>query len=323
LQSNYREVGLPASLLWPVSTLGQAVVYLAQNSGYAVESSHLPDNLSENSGPSPQSDSIESVTLDRWLSTFASRIGLEGEPVQATYEDIHTFLQRAGPALIQLRNSETEEPNFIVLLKGRRGKAQLIAHDGSVQRVHYSVIEDLLWADMIENAGGYTQSLQQMLEQAGVAPERHQRVQRALNKEAIGTSSQLKGWLLRLPPSTQLWQQIRHSGLTRTIITLVSSYLLQLLLTIFAWWMIGESVLVGHLEWAWLLGWALILVTTIPFQAWANLAQSRLAIGIGAIFKQRLLHGILQLSPEEVRHQGAGALWRSWPYSNWPRLWQF
>jgi len=306
LQSKHGEVGLPTSLLWSISTLGQAVEYLAQSSGYTIESSNLSDNPLSYNGSLSQSE-IDPQILDRWMNTLANHIGLECEPIQATHEEIRTFLHQASPALLQLTNSKTEEPPcFIVLLKGGRYDVQLIAHDGSVQRIRYSTIEDVLWSEVADSVGEYNQSLQQILEQAGVAPERHQHVQRALLKERVGVSSQIKGWLLRLPPSANLWHQVCHAGLTRTIINLVGSYLLQMLLTILAWWTIGESVLLGHFDWAWMMGWALILITTIPFQAWSNLAQSRLAIGIGAIFKQRLLHGILQLSPEEIRHQGAG-----------------
>ena len=37
-----------------------------------------------------------------------------------------------------------------------------------------------------------------------------------------------------------------------------------------------------------------------------NWFQNLLALELGRLFKQRLLYGILQLEPEEIRHQGAG-----------------
>ena len=145
-----------------------------------------------------------------------------------------------------------------------------------------------------------------MLGNAGVATDRRPRVQQAILKEVIGSTMRQGGWLLRVPPSAHLWHQARQAGLMGIAWTLIGSYFAQLLLTIASWWMIGQGALTGHFDWGWLLGWALLLLTTLPFQAWVNLMQSQLAIGIGAIFKQRLLYGVLQLDPEEIRHQGAG-----------------
>jgi len=252
----------------------------------------------------PPLEALDEETLDRWIDALALGLGLEIEPIQSTYSDADHLLLAASPSLLQLAGTSTEAPpRFIALLKGGKRRIHLIAQDGSVQQVRRELLQDALWA---ETSSGYTQSIQQMLNHAGVAKERHQPIQRAIFKEVLGSKVKRGSWLLRLPPSTHLWHQARQIGLLRTAFVLVGSHVIYLLLTLVAWWMIGQSALAGHFDWGWLSGWALLLITTMPFQAWSNLAQSRLAIGLGALFKQRLMHGVLQLDPEEVRHQGAG-----------------
>ncbi len=74
------------------------------------------------------------------------------------------------------------------------------------------------------------------------------------------------------------------------------------------WYILGRGALEGTLDRAWLAGWSLALLTTIPLQLTAAWHGGFLALEVGAIFKQRLLAGAARLDPEVVRHQGAGGL---------------
>src|SRR5690606_7699258 len=73
-----------------------------------------------------------------------------------------------------------------------------------------------------------------------------------------------------------------------------------------SWVLIGHGALSGTLEVGWLIGWALLLLTMIPFQMLGTWSQGRLALGFGALLKRRLLVGALRLEPEEVRMDGSG-----------------
>src|SRR5262249_544070 len=73
-----------------------------------------------------------------------------------------------------------------------------------------------------------------------------------------------------------------------------------------AWWLLGRGALQGHLEPAWLVAWGLLLVTLIPLRLWSTWVQGRLTLGVGGFLKARVLAGVLRLTPEEIRHQGAG-----------------
>ena len=114
------------------------------------------------------------------------------------------------------------------------------------------------------------------------------------------------GWLLRMSPGASLWQQARHEGLWRPLLALLAAMVIQQGLTILASVIIGRGALSGQFERVWLLGWALVLFTAIPFQLLLAWSQSQFSIGFGALFKQRLLYGSLKLEPDEIRHLGMG-----------------
>ncbi|MEZ4678299.1 MAG: hypothetical protein R2932_29200 [Caldilineaceae bacterium] len=293
---------LPDAVCWSAGELGQALTQLAHRSS-------LP--LTVENGPSIPSDDLLSASallskaaLDRWVMVYADQMGLEAEPLQSTYADATAVLTYAAPALLQLPPAQRGgNPRFVAILRGGSRQLQLVARDGSVCFVRTAFLRDALWTDII---GQQRANIATMLQNAGIAMARQPQVQQAILREVLGAKARQNGWLLRVPPRVGLWQQAQQSGLVSVTMRLVGGYFAQLLLTIGAWWMIGESALVGHFDLGWLLGWAMLLLTTIPFQAWMSITQSELAIGIGTNFKQRLLYGVMQLDPEEIRHQGAG-----------------
>jgi ATP-binding cassette subfamily B protein len=111
---------------------------------------------------------------------------------------------------------------------------------------------------------------------------------------------------VRLPPGASMWRQVRQAHLPRYLLGLISAHTVGYLLWLLSWWLVGRGALEGRLDQGWLLAWALLLLTIVPFRLFTLWSQGALAIGIGGLLKQRLLYGALRLEPEEVRHQGAG-----------------
>ena len=243
-------------------------------------------------------------TLTQWLEVVASQWELEVEAAQTSYAEVEQFVRRAGPTLLRLPASLCEgEAHFLVILKEGWWHIVLIGPDLSRHRVRAEIVRDALRAEV---EAPYVVSIDQSLASAHVPEHRRARARRAILDEQLGPIRLNGCWFVRLSPGTSLWRQARKARLPRALLILIGSYSAQLSLTIAAWWLISRSALAGHLDWGWLLGWALILCTAIAFQGLATVAQSQLGIGAGGIFKQRLLYGTLQLEPEEIRHQGAG-----------------
>ena len=89
---------------------------------------------------------------------------------------------------------------------------------------------------------------------------------------------------------------------------LIASHAAQYVLFLLSWWAIGRAVLEGHLASGWLWGWALILLCAVPLLMLSIWLQGRLAVGIGALLRRRLLAGALELSPAMISRDGIGGL---------------
>lgn len=289
---------LPSAVLWPAAELAAVVEQLARRSGLTVATPEAT------SAPPTLPVRLDDAALDRWLDGLAASLALEVEAIQSTYRHAERMVQHAGPALLCIApRIEGDAPRFVALLTGGRRHVQLIALDGSLRRVPARALTDAIWRNAVHP---YAPGVAQMLQRAGVATARRARVAQAIMGEVMGATTLRAGWMLRLPPAASPWRQARDVGLPRLTGTLIGAYAVQLLLTVGAWWMIGRGALSGHFDWGLLTGWALMLFTVVPFQAWTELAQRRLSVQMGVLFKQRLLAGILQFDADEIRHQGAG-----------------
>ena len=283
---------------WPASRLGEAIEYLARKEGIspesAVSSPVLPQNLSL----------AGDEALGRWVETVADRFGLEAEPVDVSFGQAEELVRAMGPALLRLPSDSEGERRFLILLKDGRTRVPVVAPDDlSVHHVRPEIVRDALCH---EREAPFRESTEQLLNDAGIPEERRAQVRRVILDEQLGQHRIGGCWLVRLPPSADLWRLVRRARLTRPLFLLTAGFIVQQLLLICSWWMIGRGALQGHFDWGWLLAWALISLTIIPFQIMVIRSQSRVALGMGGLFKQRLLFGLLHLEPEEIRHQGAG-----------------
>ncbi|MDQ2841143.1 MAG: ATP-binding cassette domain-containing protein, partial [Acidobacteriota bacterium] len=82
---------------------------------------------------------------------------------------------------------------------------------------------------------------------------------------------------------------------------------LQYVLWLASWAILASLSNSGRMDRAWLLGWALLLMTLVPCQVMTTWLQGLFAIGLGGLVKRRLLCGALKLFPQEMRHGGIGS----------------
>ncbi len=99
----------------------------------------------------------------------------------------------------------------------------------------------------------------------------------------------------------------RQAKIWRGVLPLVAAHSLQYVLWLASWGVLGSLSFSGHMDRGWLLAWALLLVTLIPFRLLTTWLQGTFAIRLGRMLKRRLLQGALGLSPEEVRTGGVGS----------------
>jgi ATP-binding cassette subfamily B protein len=249
-------------------------------------------------------DPTDDAHLGRWLTLVATQHGLEVEPVRATYGDVEPLVRGAGPALLRVPAPDpTAEVRFFALLRSGTRQAVVIKPDLTTSRLPVRVISAALCA-LLEQP--HRAMVDALLQDAATPPYQQAAARTLLLTEYLGAAPVNGCWLLRPTPGHNLWSQVRRSGLLRPALTILGGYLLLQAVTIGAWAIIGRSALAGQFVGAWLLGWALLLLTALPLQMAVGRALSQLAVGMGALFKQRLLYGITHLEPEAIRQGGAG-----------------
>ncbi len=283
------------TITWPLSSVDRALEGLAQRTRLlrrSLEALALPARVYE-----------DSVAQTQWIEATARRLGLEVEPVTATYAEVEELIRRAGPALVRLAGDR--DARIVAILAGGRRAVSVLAPNLSVQRVSPGVIVKAICREVETPLVADTT---RFLEEAGVPAGRRERAHASLLRQRL-SSIRIEGcWLLQQSPIASFWSQMRRARLPRRLLLLACAHAVQYVLWILSWWVVGRAALEGRLDRGWLLAWALLLITLVPFQLLTTWWQGVLAIGIGALLKSRLLHGALKLEPEEIRHQGAGQL---------------
>jgi ATP-binding cassette subfamily B protein len=271
---------LPESWLWPSSRLGEALCLLTVGPSVA------------NPQP-PISQSPEA--LARWLESAAQTVGFEAQPAETPYADLERQLDHMGPALISTGRA------FLALLPG----SMLLTPELKKVRVDPAVIRSALCAAM---EAPLLREIQETLDRAQIPPAKQTRARDAILRERL-RSRRIRGiWLLRLPPGANFWEQLRHAHVPRRLVALASAHTVQYMLWILAWYVVGSNVFRGAADRGWLIPWALLLLTLVPLRVLITRLQGWVAIGAGALLKQRLFLGSLRLEPDSIRHQGAGQL---------------
>jgi ATP-binding cassette subfamily B protein len=84
------------------------------------------------------------------------------------------------------------------------------------------------------------------------------------------------------------------------------SHLLVLVCGLASWWVIGDGALSGTLDYGLLAAWALLLGTAVVVRAGGMWIAGRLVIDVGILLRERLLAGVLRISPDDLRAEGVG-----------------
>ena len=283
--------------LWDFNQISEALEILSRRAGFIripVDLPPIPDDL----------HGREDDRLNRWMEAAGEKIGIETESFESSFSDIEKVLRKAAPAIISIPDSgdPAMHKGFFILLKG--GKIiTFISPNLKQKRVKIKDAARFLRNPFI---APYGDAVEQLLQEAGVEEKRRDRARIALIQEQLGSITLPLGWLLRLSPGDNVFRQIAYEKLWEPLVTMLTSSLIQQALSLLAWWFIGRAAFGAQFDQAWLIAWGLLLFSGIPFQMKAALAQNEFSIRMGALFKQRLLYGILKLKPDEIRHQGMG-----------------
>lgn len=279
---------------WPLSRLGEGIEGLARHCGFPIRAR----------APSAAPPALDPVRLGEWIEATAHWLGVEAEPVESRYPDLSRFLRASAPSLICLPATSTStEPRWLGMIRTSSGKAFLLGTDLAEYPVPLELLRKALCQD---REASLASGIEPLLDRVGLSSRRRLEVRSAMLKERLSQWSIGDCWLLRSKPGDDFTTQARRARLPHYLAVFVSAHFIEYLLWILSWWLIGRGVLEGRLEWGWLLAWALILLTMLPFRLLATWHQGLIAVTAGSLLKKRLLQGALRLKPDEIRHQGAG-----------------
>ena len=280
------------ALTWSAPQIARAIEAVARASGFDARHAQIPYDSGNTSLPND--------ALDKWIQDNAQWFGLEAEYVDVTYDAVDEMLRQSGPALLQIRDDGESE--FLVLLGGGKS-VSVLAPDLSTRKVSSSWVRSKLVGPLEEPL---SREVQPLIELAGIPPQRREHARDALIRERLRNKSVTSFWKLRTPPGASFARQVRQAKIPSRFVGLIGAYLGEYALWILSWWLIGKGALEGTFDSGWLLAWALLLLTIVPFRLLSTWLQGVISIGIAALLKRRLLYGALRLTPEEIRMQGVG-----------------
>lgn len=280
-----------AELAWPAGDWGGAVRALATHTRVA---QRVPGECAEGLAPSA---AIED-TLAR--ERLAASLGIEIEPVELPIGEATERLTALGPALLPIGDGRLAA----VVRSGRRGTT-LLTPAGRRCRVRTA---DLAAALVAPYRGLYADAIEALVQRAGLRAGAAKRASGALLAERIQPLRSAPIWLLQPAPHQPLWDHARHAGLGRATGIFLAAHAAQLALFVFSWWMLGAAALGGRLDAPAATGWALLMLLAVPLRAAAGRAQARLAVGLSALLRQRMLVGALRGDVDAARARGAGDL---------------
>jgi len=276
----------PHTLLWPLDRLASAVEQLAVRAGYQVRGTEavVPESAAEPSRA--------------WMNALAARMGVEVEPVVPQYRELSLVIRRASPALLQVRVGGL--PHYLVLLGTRRGKARLLAPSGGVALAGGDAVAKLLRREKHGRVAGEVDHLL-----AGLPRSRDRaRVREKMLLQRLGDQQLRTCWMVRPAPSARPATLLGR--VPALLVKILLNHALLSLLLAGSFWMLGRAALQAHLEMGWFTGWIALVACAIPLRLLEVWWQGLFSLQLGGVLKQQLLAGVLRLSPDEIRLDGAG-----------------
>lgn len=272
--------------VWPASRLPDLFASLLEHAGLS------------NVAPTIRESTAETAHPAEWMAWAAKVSGCEVERLETTLAGLQGAIAFAYPAILRISENE-----YLAVRRSRTRRIQLLAPDLSKRWLSTGDIQ----AKLRQNAALPEQAaMDRLLDEAQVPHSRRERTMQFFLQEQLIRVRFRDGWVLRHAPGTQLRRWLRQANIVRNGAGLVAAHTVQYLLWIASWTLMGWLSFDGHFDTGWRLGWALLLLTMIPFRLLTTWKQGQLVIGFGGLLKRRLLHGAMQLGPEEMRHNGVG-----------------
>jgi ATP-binding cassette, subfamily B, bacterial len=278
---------------WPSSRVAEAMQALARHAGLPVVASEpvsLPDDL-----PIEQ--------MNTWIERAAEQTGVQADQAFVALDEIEVFLSTGAPALLRL--SAVEGAPFLAVL-GRRGRfVRTLGRDLRVHHVHAGAVVATIRGPFEASVEAEVDPVVERLQLTGRS---RVRARNAILADRLRAARFRGCWLIRLSPSASMSAAAHESRLGMRLSMLVGAYLVQYVLFVLSWWLLGNGVLNDTVERGWLLGWLLLLASLIPVRLVSTWNQGAAVVAAGVWLRRRLLRGGALVDRQELRRKGVGQL---------------
>ncbi len=277
-----------AAIGWPARRLPGVVAALCERAGLKLRK-EIPHATAAN-GAADAADVIE------W---HAEAFGCEAEAIHTNLRDVDEDLAHAYPAVLQMG-----EDLFLAITRITKRTARVLTPELKLHNVPWAELLRLLRERHVQQL---EEPFQKLLANSKIKPSRRAQAIAKLVREQLSSSRFDACWVLRPYPGEATASWLSQANAYRLSAGLVITHTVQYLFWLAAWGILGTLSFQGRMDRGWLLAWALLLLTLVPFRVLTTWLQGALAIGVGAALKRRLLLGALRLQPDEMRNQGIGA----------------
>ncbi len=274
------------SLAWPGERSAEAVHALIDKAGLSKRASNLSHHVSE------------TEISTEWIEDLASRAGCEAEQLMCTFGDLPKMLTGAYPALLRI-----DESFYLAVLKVGGGDVRVLTPALAQERLD---LEDLRRALRRPAEADVRPALERFLDESGLNGRKRARALESLLEKQLANKLFSDCWVLRTDAGGEPGLLLRQGGVLRSAAGMLATHTLQYLAWLASWSLLGSLSLAGHMDHAWILAWALLLITLVPFQLTTTWLQGSFAVGLGTFLKKRLLCGAMKLRADEMRHGGIG-----------------
>jgi ATP-binding cassette subfamily B protein len=228
----------------------------------------------------------------------ATVASVAADAVEIAWPELRRTLGRVGPAVVQLPQAGG---GLLVLLPRKNGGITVLAPNGRRERFRAARLARELRRKAEERWAAVAEGV---LAPLPLSARRRRRARRSLIAAYLAEDA---GATLYLWAPTDDGG-LRNTGIVRLAAALAAALVVSQALFLLAWYVLGRGLLAGRLEAAWLLAWALLLVTLPAARATELAATADLGQRAARLLRQRFLGALLALAPDRVRGEGTGRL---------------
>ena len=278
------------TLTWPTEHLAEGLEQLAQLSGFADGRT----SAREQRTPAPN-DPVR-------ITDLGARTGLELEETSVRYSDVARMLRQCAPAVLSIGESHDR---FILLAGTRWRDLYVVARSGRLTRVTARELTSTL---VDPHTKTFLDEVAVFVEEMQLGGRGRRRLVDAMVEDRL-RMARLRGiWLVRRPAGPQALARFLGGAGRLAVARLLGAHIVEYLLFVLAWAIVGQAALQARFDTGWLTAWALILAAIAFVHMMGRALESRIALEVGAQFKTAMLRGALQLDIDFVRREGVGKL---------------